>query len=141
MFSFPMKLKVAGWKENLVQVHSCEFCYIFKNNYVVVHVRTAASDILGYSYVEISSVRSTFKKCAIFSDILVFIHFKLILESCTTFVFSQKHSIIDILQGSKYGSAASFFNFFTTFFVWLLEWIYEHFIFLLKVCSYFAHVT
>ena len=37
-------------------------CEIFNNNYVVVHVQTAASDI------------------AVFSNIL-FIHFKLILES------------------------------------------------------------
>ena len=33
---------------------------------------------------------------------------------------SQKRSIIDILQGSKYGSAASFFNIFL-FSVWLIE--------------------
>ena len=125
---FPMKLKVAGWKETTVQVHSCECCYIFKNDYVAVHVRTAASDILGYPHVGISA-RFTLKKCTVFSSILLFIHFKLILESCTTsgvyleqyqtsimkflaVVFSQKLFIIDIWQGSKYGSAASFLNIF-----------------------------
>ena len=62
-------------------MHSCEFCEIFKNDYLVVNVRTAAFDILGYPYVRISSSRSTLKK----------------------------RSIIDILQGSKYVSAALFF--------------------------------
>ena len=122
-----MKLKVPGWKQTPVQVLSCTFCYTFKNRYVVVHVRTAASDIiLGYRYAEISSARSTLKKCTVFSSILVFIYFKLILESCTTsgvylkqyqtsmmkllvVLFSWKRSIIDIWQGSKYGFASSFF--------------------------------
>ena len=147
-----MKLKVAGWKETPLQVHSCEFCCIFKNNYVLVHVRTAASDILGYTYVEISSARSTLKKCTVFSNILVFIHFKLILESCTTsgvylkqyqasmmkllaVAFSQERSIIDIWQGSKHGSAVSFFNIFPlSLFGYFNE--YTHFVFLLKECSY-----
>ena len=61
--------------------------------------------------------------------ILVIIHFKLILESCTTsgeylqpyqtsmmkllaVAFLQKLSIIDIQQSSKYGTAASFLNIF-----------------------------
>ena len=92
-------------------------------------MRTSASDILGYSCIEISSGRCTLKKCTVFSSILVFIHFKLILESCTTsevylqpyqrsmmkllaIAFLQKPSILDIWQGSKYGSAASFLNIF-----------------------------
>ena len=92
-------------------------------------MRTAASDILRYPYVGISSVRSILKICTVFFSILLFIHFKLILESCTTsgvyleqyqtsimkflaVIFSQKLFIIDIWQGSKYGSAASFFNIF-----------------------------
>ena len=67
-------------------------------------------------------------------SILVFIHFKLILESSTTsglhlepyqtsmmkllaVVFSQKPSIKDIAHGSKYDSAASFLKYFSTFFV------------------------
>ena len=150
--SFPMKLKVAGWKETPVQVHSCEFSYIFKNDYVVVHVQTAASDILGYPCVEISSTRSTLKKCTVFSSILVFIHFKLILESCTTsvvylqpyqtsmmkllaVVFSQKRSIIDIWQVSKYGSAAWFFNIFPLSLFWYLSEYINIFVFLLEVCS------
>ena len=112
-----------------MQVHSGEFFYIFKNDYVVVHVRTAASDILEYPYVGMSSARSTLKKCTIFSSILLFIHFKLILESYTTsgvyleqyqtsmmkflaVVFSQKRSITDIWQGSKYCSAFFFLIFF-----------------------------
>ena len=124
-----MKLKVAGWKETPVQVHFCEFCWVFKNGHVEVHVRTATSDILGYPYIEISSAKSTFKKCTVFSSILVFIHFKLILESCTTSVvylqpyqtsmmkllpvaYLKKRPIIDIWQGSKYGFAASFLNVF-----------------------------
>ena len=37
-------------KKTLVQVHSCEFRELFKN-YLAAHVRTAASDILGYPYV------------------------------------------------------------------------------------------
>ena len=121
-----------------MQVHSCEFCCIFENDYVVVHMLTAAFDILGYPYVEVSSSRSTLKKCTVFSSILVFIHFRLILESCTTsgvyleqyetsmmkllaVVFSQKRSIIDIWQGSKYGFAASFFNIFPLLFGYLAE--------------------
>ena len=112
-----------------MQVHSCEFCGFFKNDYVVVHVRTAASDILGYLYAEISSTRSTLKKCTVFSSIMLFIHFILILESCTTsgvylqsyqtsmmqllaVVFLQKHSIVDIWKGSKYGSQPRFLIFF-----------------------------
>ena len=91
--------------------------------------RTAASDIFGYPYVDVSSARSTVKKYTVCSSILVFIHFKLILESCTTsgvyleqyqtsmmkllaFAFSQKRSIVDLWQSSKYGSGASFFNIF-----------------------------
>ena len=62
------------------------FLYFAKLVVLVVHVRTATSDILGYSYIEIYSAKSTFKKCTVFSSILVFIHFKLILESCTTSV-------------------------------------------------------
>ena len=102
---------------------------------------TAASDILGYPYVEISSARSILKKCIVFSSILVFIHFKLILESSTNsgvylepyqtamvkllaVVFSKKLFIIDIRQGSKCGSAASFFNIFPlSFFGYLNEYM------------------
>ena len=97
---------------------SCEFFEIFKNNYLVVHMQTAASDILRYPYIRISPSRSTLKKRTIVFNILVFIHFKLILESCTTsevylepyqtsmmkllaIVFSQRRSTIDI------GSVAS----------------------------------
>ena len=144
--SISIKLKVAGWKGILVLVHSSEFCEFFKNDYLVVNVRTAASGILGFPYVRISSTRSTLRKCTVFSIILVFIHFKLILESCTNswayleIFMMQKRSTIDIWQVPKYGSAASFFNTFSTFFLWILEWIFEHFFFL-KVCSYFAHAT
>ena len=35
------------------------FVKIFKNGYLVVHVRSATSDILEYPYVGISSERST----------------------------------------------------------------------------------
>ena len=100
-------------------------------------------------YVEISS---TLKKCTVFSSILVFIHFKLILESCTTsgvylepyqtsmmkllaVVFSQKRSIIDIWQVSKYGSAAWFFNIFPLSLFWYLSEYINIFVFLLEVCS------
>ena len=105
-------------------------------------------------YVEISS---TLKKWTVFSSILVFIHFKLILESCTTsgvylephqtsmmkvlaVVFSQKHSILDIWQGSKYSFLASLFNIFSvSLFGYLNE--YTKTVFLLKVCWFFDHVT
>ena len=110
---FSMTFKVAGWKKTPVQVHFCEFYEIFKTDYLVTHVRTAASDILVYPYLRISSVTSTLKKCTVFSSILVFIHFKLILESCATsgvylepyqtsmtkllaVVFWQKYSIITL---------------------------------------------
>ena len=70
------------------------------------------------------------KKCKVLSSILVFIHLKLIKESCTTsgvylepyqtsmmkllaILFSQKRSIIDIWQGSKYVSAALLLNIFS----------------------------
>ena len=108
----------------------CPFLLILLNILERLYSSTsAASDIFGYPYVELSSARSTLKKCTFFSSILVFIHFKLILESCTTsgvylelyqtstmkllaVVFSKKRSIIDIWQGSKYELAASFFNIF-----------------------------
>ena len=87
-------MKVVGWKGTPVHMHSCELCEIFKNDYLVVNVRTAAFDILGYPYVGISSSRSTLKK----------------------------HSIIDILQGSKYVSVASFFKYFPL--SWLSSFVY-----------------
>ena len=107
---------------------------------------------LAYPRVEISSGRSTLKKCKVFSIILVFIHFKLILESCTTsgvylqpyqrsmmkllaIAFLQKPSILDIWQGSKYGSAASFLNIVPLFLLWYLSKYINIFVFLLKVCS------
>ena len=34
-----------------MQVFSCEFYEISKNNYLVEHVQTAASDVLGYPYI------------------------------------------------------------------------------------------
>ena len=43
-------------------------------------------------------------------------------------LFSKKRFIIDTWQGSK-GSVASLFKYFSTFFVCILEWIYEHFVF------------
>ena len=49
--SFSIKLQVSGRKKILVQVSYCEFCIIFKNDHLVEHVQTAASDILGYLYV------------------------------------------------------------------------------------------
>ena len=121
--SFSVKLKVVGWKETPVHLHSCEFCEIFKNNYLVVNVQPA-SDILGYPYVGISSAMWTLKKCTVFSRYFCIFSLQIdfrILQSlrCTTSgVYlepyqtstMQKRSIIDIWQGSKYVSAASFFN-------------------------------
>ena len=46
--SFPIKLQVAGWKKTPVQMRYCEFWVIPKNGYLVDHVQTVASDILGY---------------------------------------------------------------------------------------------
>ena len=125
------------------------FCKTYKNDYLVL-VQTTVSDILGYADVGISSTRSTFKKCRVFSSILVFIHFKLILESCTASEvylepkqtsMLQKRSIVDIWQGFKYGSAASFFNIFplSSFGYWN-EFMSISFFFL-KVCRYYTHVT
>ena len=107
---------------------------------------------LGISLSRKSSARSTLTKCTVFSSILVFIHFKLILESCTTsgvylqpyqtsmmkllaVAFSKKCFIIDIWQGSKYGSAASFFNIFPLSLFWYLSEYINVFVFLLEVCS------
>ena len=59
---FSIKLKVAGLKKAPVLVHPCEFCDIFKNDYLVVHVGTAAPDIVRYTYVGISSARPTLTK-------------------------------------------------------------------------------
>ena len=42
--------KVAGGKKTPEQVHSCACCIILKNNCLLEHVKTAASDILGYPY-------------------------------------------------------------------------------------------
>ena len=69
--SFSIKLKVVGWKETPVHVHSCEFCKILKNNYLFVNVGYSASGILGYPYIGISSARSTLKQCIVFSNILI----------------------------------------------------------------------
>ena len=79
VISFSVKFKVAGWKETPVQCIPVSFSTTFLRL-----VRTAAPDILGYPYLGICSVTSTLKKSTVFSSILVFIHFKLILESCTT---------------------------------------------------------
>ena len=65
-----MKLKVAGWKETLVQVRSCTTSGVYLEPY-----QTPMTKLLAV-------------------------------------VFSQKCSIIDIWQGSKYGSAVSYFNIF-----------------------------
>ena len=46
--SFPIKLQVAGRKKTPVQMRYCEFWVIPKNDYLVDHVQTVASDILGY---------------------------------------------------------------------------------------------
>ena len=84
-------------------------------------MRTASSDILGYPFARISSKRSTLKKSTVFFSILVFIYFKMILEYCATSgvylgpyqtSMMQRRSIIYIYiwQGSKCGSAVSFFN-------------------------------
>ena len=65
-----------------MQVYYCEFCVIFKNDYLVEHVQTVASDILGYPYVGYLLQDPILRKCTDFSGFLI--HFKLILESCTT---------------------------------------------------------
>ena len=49
--SFSIKLQVVGWKKTPVQVRYCEFYVVSKNDYLVEHVQTVASDILGYPYV------------------------------------------------------------------------------------------
>ena len=91
------------------------------------------------SYIGISSIRSTLTKWTVFSSILAFIHFILILESCATsgvhlepyqtsmmkllaIVLSQKCTIINIWQGNTYDSADLFLNIFPiSFFAWILE--------------------
>ena len=107
-------------------------------------------------YVGISSVRSTLTKWTVFSSILVFIHFILILESCATsgvhleryqtsmmkhlaIVLSQKCTIINIWQGNTYDSADSFLNIFP---LSLLGYLNEqiNIFFLLNMCSYFPQV-
>ena len=52
-------------------------------------------------------------------------------EQLLAVIFSQKRYIIDVWQGSKYGSVA-WFSYFSTFFVSILEWPYERLVFLLK---------
>ena len=59
-----------------------EFCVIFKSDYLVEHLRTAASDILRYLYKGVSPARSS---------ILALIHFKLILESYTSAVYLEPY--------------------------------------------------
>ena len=132
-------------------MHSCEFCKIFKNDYLAVNVRSATSDILGYPQVGLSSARSTLKKCTVFFSFLVFIYFKQILESSTISGVYQncnkylrcRNSPLQIFGKVLHTSLQpSFliFSTFLTFFVCILESIYEHFAFLLKVCSYTAHL-
>ena len=48
----------------------CEFCKIFKKDNLVEHVKTAASDILGYRYIGVSPARSTLRKCTVSFSIL-----------------------------------------------------------------------
>ena len=127
-----------GWRLQIEK--KLRFRYIPVNFAVVKHVQTAASDIFGCPYVGVSSAGSTVKKCKVCSSILVFIHFKLVLESCTTSgvyleqyqistmkllfaVFSQKRPIIDIWQGSKCCSAALFCNIFPLLFGYLNEYM------------------
>ena len=149
--SFSVKLKVVGWKETPAQVYSSEFCENFKTDYLVVYVQTTAFDILGYPCVGIYSTRSISKKCIVFFSILVIIYFKLSLESCTiSGVYLEpyqtsmmlKRSIIDIWQGSKYGSAVLLF--FYIFPLSLFGYLNEYMNILFFFCNYvatFAHVT
>ena len=139
-----LKLLVGGWKKTPVQVHYFEFCVISKTDYLVEHVQTVASDILGYPYVGYL-LQGPYWGNAVFSSILTLIHFKLILESCTTsrvylepyqtsmmkrfrknilqflaVVFLQKCS--RVLIGFCIRLCSLVFLYFSTFFVWILEW-------------------
>ena len=59
-----------------------EFCVIFKSDYLLEHLRTAASDILKYLYKGVSPAKSS---------ILALIHSKLILESYTSAVYLEPY--------------------------------------------------
>ena len=119
----------------------CEFCVISKNDYLVEHVQTVASDILGYPYVEYLLQGPYWRH----SSILTLIHFKLILESCTKVVFRTISNIYDEAFLQKYLTAFGLcifaemlhrryligfcirlcslvFLYFSTFFVWILDW-------------------
>ena len=74
--SFSIKLQVVGWKKTPVQVRYCEFYVVSKNDYLVEHVQTVASDILGYPYVGYL-LQGPYWGNAVFSSILTLIHFKI----------------------------------------------------------------
>ena len=68
-------------------VFFCEFCEIFKNNYFLEHIRTAASKpfLIGiWKFPYLRYLRFTLWKCTVFSGISALIHFKLVLQFCTT---------------------------------------------------------
>ena len=153
--SFSIKLQVASWKKTPVQVRYCEFyCVISKNGYLVEHVQTIASDILGYTYV--GSCKSILRKCRVFSSILALIHFKLILESCTTsrvhlepyqismmkcFCKNIQQLLATVFDRVLYTVLqASFFYIFPLSSVGYLNERYEHFVIIGKGCSYFPHM-
>ena len=118
-------------------------------------MRTAASDILEYPYVSISSVRSTLKKCTAFSSLLGFTHLKLILEPCTTsgvylesYLTSMKLLAVSIFAPSWiFGKVLNvalqprFLIFFHYLCLNTLMRIQTFCFFFLKECSCFAHVT
>ena len=99
----------------------------FSERLFSLHMRTAASVILGYPL-----TKSRLKKYTVFSSIWVFIHFKLIIESCTTsrvYLVPYQKPMMQNAPVSIFGkfqirlcSTATFFWCFCTFFVWILEW-------------------
>ena len=112
-----MKLKVAGRKETSVKMRCREYCEIFKNDYVVIQVRSAASDTLGYPYVGTSFAKSALKKCNFLLYLVPYqtSMMKLLAVCIFAEMLHQRY-----LASFKIWFCSLVFKYFSAFFVWIL---------------------
>ena len=138
--SFSIKFQVAGWKKSPVQMRYCEFCVLFEKDYLVERVQTVASNILGYPYVWYL-LQGPYLGNSQFSP--AFWHWSCQINSRVLHnlksIFRTISNIYDEAFLQKYLTAFSrcifvemfhhsirlcrlVFLYFSTFFVWILEW-------------------
>ena len=160
-----LKLLVGGWKKTPVQVHYFEFCVISKTDYLVEHVQTVASDILGYPYVGYL-LQGSYWGNAQFSQTFgthsFQINFRVLHNLNGVFrtisdiydeAFSQKyltafsHCIFEEMLHHRYlivfciRLCSLVFLYFSTFFVWILEWTIWTFCYYSESVQLLSHMT